>query len=561
MFCMAYGRPFTNIALTAQIDLALKISGKESHPWARTSVDPTAKYKQHCSLDSQIMWAAEEDIVLTAGGSDMSNRWTEQRIILSDENDKTREILKNESVIYYGDIVSKTLNGWKYSIPAGAELGELPTIDLPKDHRQILRRDQAYLSWDGHNVLEILGLVDNFVVLVRPWNFTGDSTVALADETDKPIEMQFYDIFPHDCATRYFLSKDFYRNGNIHRKIMRITAQNAPTRVYKQPSIWEILSKHKELFQTGTIYTDGSFTPTLQEEDELFSVKPNTGTSARAVVCINSDNWKKQDIVTITIEEHTDVHVDKSFTAELIGLLAAHQILQHLDIQQKPNGIITDCEAAQKVINAQNTRWTGNEQVQLIHAIRRINCMPVGWTRSHPENTHNHNIAKYSQNDYGIAIADETCRGGVEKWEEKNVKHAVRNLKVLHYTVSAKDVLSQLLTDCDFAWTKNGVPITQSILHLKNQRRITEYLNRREGYKEAALEFAAKLSPASGFAERGKRVKTVFDWHYDRRNAAKGIKELEKRDKASTCLLCGEPDSQKHTIEGCTHPVLNMIRV
>jgi hypothetical protein len=80
--------------------------------------------------------------------------------------------------------------------------------------------------------------------------------------------------------------------------------------------------------------------------------------------------------------------------------------------------------------------------------------MPVRWTRSHPENTHNHIITKYSQNDYGIAIADETCRGGVDKWEEKNIKHAVRNLKVLHYTVSAKDVLSQLLTDCDFAWTK-----------------------------------------------------------------------------------------------------------
>ena len=96
---MAYGRPFTNIALTAQIDLALKLSGKESHPWARTSVDPTAKYKQHCSLDSQIMWAAEEDIVLTAGGTDMSNRWPEQRIILSDENDRTRGILTNESVL------------------------------------------------------------------------------------------------------------------------------------------------------------------------------------------------------------------------------------------------------------------------------------------------------------------------------------------------------------------------------------------------------------------------------------------------------------------------------
>jgi hypothetical protein len=186
--------------------------------------------------------------------------------------------------------------------------------------------------------------------------------------------------------------------------------------------------------------------------------------------------------------------------------------------------------------------------------------MPVGWTRSHPENTHNHNIAKYSQNDYGIAIADETCRGGVDNWEEKNVKDAIRNSKLLHYTVTAKDVLSQLLTDCDFAWTKNGVPITQSILSIKNQRRITEYLERREGYNGAALEFAAKLSPASGFAERGKRVKTIFDWHYDRRNAAKGIRCEEQRDIASTCLLCGNPDSQAHTIECCTHPELNMIR-
>ena len=132
---------------------------------------------------------------------------------------------------------------------------------------------------------------------------------------------------------------------------MRTTAQNAPTRVYRQPSIWEFLSTHRELFQTGTIYTDGSYTPTTVEEDELFNVKPITGASASAVVCVNSENWDKQDIVTITIEEHRDVHVDKSFTAELIGLLAAHQILQHLEIQQKPNGIITDCESAQKAVS------------------------------------------------------------------------------------------------------------------------------------------------------------------------------------------------------------------
>ena len=221
----------------------------------------------------------------------MNNKWAEQRICLDNNDFKTKEILTNESAIYYGDIVSKTLNGWKYSVPAGVDLGDLPKIELPNDHRQILRRDQVYLSWDGHNVLEILGLVGNFVVLVRAWTFTGDNTVALADVTDKPIEMNFYDIFPHDCATRYFLSKDFYRHGNIHRKVTRITAQNAPTRVYKQPSIWEFLTEHKELFQMGTIYTDGSFTPATLEEDELFGVKSSTGTSASAVVCINSDNW------------------------------------------------------------------------------------------------------------------------------------------------------------------------------------------------------------------------------------------------------------------------------
>jgi hypothetical protein len=231
---MAYGRPFTNTALTAHIDLALKMSGKESHPWDRTSVDANATYKQHSVLDSQITWAAEENILLTAGGSDMDDKWAERRIVMKEDNNNTRELLLNESTIYYGDIVSKTLNGWKYSVPGGAELENLPTIELPRYHRQILRRDQAYLSWDGNHVLEILGLVDNFVVLVRTWNFKDDLTVALADETDKPIEMNFYDMFPHDCANRYFLSKDFYRNGNIHRKVMRITAQNAPTRVYKQ---------------------------------------------------------------------------------------------------------------------------------------------------------------------------------------------------------------------------------------------------------------------------------------------------------------------------------------
>jgi hypothetical protein len=71
----------------------------------------------------------------------MNNKWAEQRISLRNEDYKIKEILMNESAIYYGDIVSKTLNGWKYSVPAGADLGDLPKIELPKDHRQILRRD------------------------------------------------------------------------------------------------------------------------------------------------------------------------------------------------------------------------------------------------------------------------------------------------------------------------------------------------------------------------------------------------------------------------------------
>ena len=234
-------------------------------------------------------------------------------------------------------------------------------------------------------------------------------------------------------------------------------------------------------------------------------------------------------------------------------MLGAHQILACMNIRQQHNCIMTDCQAAQKAVNGNNTHWTGKEQDQLVHAIRRINDSHIGWAESHPERRHKNNLARYSQNDYGIAIADETCRGTTELWRDKSIAAAIRNNTVHHYTITMKEVLLQLLQDCDFAWTRNGVPITQTIINIKNERRIHEYTNQRKGFLGAELSYTAKVSPAVGFIERGKRTKRIFDWQYDRRNAAKGIKDKEKRAKATECLLCGEPDSQSHAICDCLH--------
>ena len=86
----------------------------------------------------------------------------------------------------------------------------------------------------------------------------------------------------------------------------------------------------------------------------------------------------------------------------------------------------------------------------------------------------------------------------------------------------------QLLQDCDFVWTRNGVPITQTISNIKNERRVREYTNQRKGFLGAELAYTAKVAPAVGFMERSKRTKRIFDWQYGRRNAAKGIKDKEE---------------------------------
>ena len=160
MICMAYGKPFTTTAQIAQIDTALKLSHNESHPWGQGTVNPATQQQQQCLLNSQIQWAAEENIMLTVGGFKFGNDdWTEIRINEQDMMNNTADILRNESALYYGDLVSKTISGWKYLLPAGAEIANLPQITLARNHKQIIRRDQAYLSWDGKVFHEILGIL------------------------------------------------------------------------------------------------------------------------------------------------------------------------------------------------------------------------------------------------------------------------------------------------------------------------------------------------------------------------------------------------------------------
>jgi hypothetical protein len=136
----------------------------------------------------------------------------------------------------------------------------------------------------------------------------------------------------------------------------RITAQNAPSRTAKGLHAWDFLRLHKDLLTTGRLYTDGSYTPVELEENGLFSIPAANGHSACAIICINAQDWRTSDIIAITITEHEDVHVDRAYTTELIGLLGAHQILACMNIRQQHNCIMTDCQAAQKAVNGNNTQ-------------------------------------------------------------------------------------------------------------------------------------------------------------------------------------------------------------
>jgi ribonuclease HI len=197
----------------------------------------------------------------------------------------------------------------------------------------------------------------------------------------------------------------------------------------------------------------------------------------------NSENWKREEAVTIRITADTinvKEQITNAFTMEAVALLAAAQISEWAETELD---ITTDCKAVMDKLNyAYMDSWAHHGQVQILKAIKILYKNKIKWTRSHPELRKN--VIQYDKNDFGIAMADSVCNGDLlADTSNKHTKEIVRELNpqnIFHYDIKLEEVLREILKILPYAWTKEKIPLIVTLQSIKDNERRKEYREKRD---------------------------------------------------------------------------------
>ena len=179
----------------------------------------------------------------------------------------------------------------------------------------------------------------------------------------------------------------------------------------------------------------------------------------------------------------------------------------------------------------------------------------------HPEKTvPNSDI--WSKHMWGNFMADGAAAGewDYEKW----------GVAGEHKELSVTEILQALGKDPLWMWVDvNGTPITTSVPDTIRERRLEKYLADRDGYRAARGKPPIWVGTKPAFAslqykldkshrgDMGRRVKIIWDKGWHGGNIGKSDKaELED----TLCVLCGQPDGQRHWILECEHAACATIR-
>jgi hypothetical protein len=136
-------------------------------------------------------------------------------------------------------------------------------------------------------------------------------------------------------------------------------------------------------------------------------------------------------------------------------------------------------------------------------------------------------LKSYEKGDYGIALADASCSGDLRnEGMDKQITSIIREIRgeIYHYEVDMEEVLKEILYINDFAWTREEIPIIDTLQSMRDEKRKKEYTASRDAYtvdrkgqsvniwQQTSIEHAGKINSAKGIESKVKATKTQFDW-------------------------------------------------
>ena len=159
-------------------------------------------------------------------------------------------------------------------------------------------------------------------------------------------------------------------------------------------------------------------------------------------------------------------------------------------------------------------------------------------------------------------MADAAYESTLENSSDKHVKEMLQELKhmkIHHYEMDVEDVLKEMLKANDYLWTRNGIPLINSIQSMRDEARRDEYLRKRDMWNKdcdgserniwkcTAIEHGGAINRAKGIRNRIIATKMQYDWEEHGRNRAK--KEVEEYDAeiVGRCRECGISDLKRLT--------------
>ena len=355
----------------------------------------------------------------------------------------------------------------------------------------------------------------------------------------------------------------------VYRTVLSRRLHKTPTThndtPISHPRLRHILKDNLQELRDSDIFTDGSCTPHTSLMSHILG-KPSMTTSGAVILKTTGSTDAIGTAIHVT--NGHEAGITTIYGMELAMAAVATTIRSILYETPGPRcHIYCDNKAAVHGAHSctrKKMRKVAHQRLGILfeqlHRTRHDNISTVHHCYSHPEKRKARQ--HYNAIEVGNMMADLASHP---------LQHLQRYPGINRFTFTTTEILKDLLTPGQwYVGDSNGTPLVTTSVSAVQQHIHADYLRRRDMYRQqdaqhsrppfweaastamAARQFAC--TSKRSFAQQTRITKIIYDHYWHGENRVKGITDPSKRRELSTCALCGDEDSEQHSLLLCPGP-------